>query len=606
MILRWLRGRARTAEPLAKAKEISAAAAPVPANDQAAQAAAMQIDAALNEGDTTTAQQLLAPWLEQPEPLAAFMLFAARLQRQQGNFAKALDWAEHALLEHEHPAEVHYQLGETLFCLKNIQGALDALNTALALDPNHAEAWLRYGEILARQEQYNAALEAYQTALPLCNKQQNSLAKLQIAQILHVLQKLPEATAVFQGIVAEEPTNTMAWISLGHLELLQENDTSALAAYLSVQAIYEKNKIITPLIVELHLALCYQYCGKWHEALKIYRKLHAQHPQDSKIRWYLSQCELALEHWSEGWEQYNSRFIAGASKWRPMPFPAWNGEPSPEKTLLVLADQGLGDEIMFASCISDAQKYVGHLILECEPRLEKLFTRSFPGVSIIASARERDARWLDDLPHLDYQMAAGDLPKLFRQQSINFPNHQGYLKADPERILYWRQRLAQLGPGYKVGISWRGGLSFTRQRTRSTTPEDWADILAVPGCHFVSLQYGDCQSELAQLQQLARGRVHEFPEVIPDYDETAALVMALDMVVTVCTSIVHLGGALGQPVWVLVPYAPGWRYKATGDTMPWYPSVRLFRQLHIGDWATTCQNLSTKLYEQTKKSAKAS
>lgn len=605
MILRWLRGRARTAEPLAKSKETSIAA-PVLANDQAAQAVAMQIDAALNEGDTTTAQQLLAPWLQQPEPLAAFMLFAARLQRQQGNFVKALDWAERALLEHEHPAEVHYQLGETLFCLKDIQGALDALNTALALDQNHAKAWLRYGDILAKQEKNNAALEAYQTALPLCNEKQKNLARLQIAQALHALQRWPEATAAFQEIVIEEPENTTAWTSLGNLELIKENDANALVAYLSAQAIYEKNKQKIPLVVELHLALCYQYCGKWTEALKIYQQLHTKYPRDSKICWYLSLCELALKNWPKGWELYDSRFMAGASNWRPMPFPIWNGESMPEKTLLVLADQGLGDEIMFASCIPDTQQQVSHVILECEPRLEKLFQRSFPGVSIIASERERDARWFSGLPNPDAQIAAGDLPRFFRQQSTDFPQHSGYLQADHERIQYWHQRLAELGPGYKVGISWRGGVSLTRQRTRSTTPQDWANILATPNCQFISLQYGDCQSDLAEFQQMASGRVHEFPEVIPDYDETAALVMALDLVVTVCTSIVHLGGALGKPVWVLVPYAPGWRYQAAGDTMPWYPSVRLFRQPDMGDWARVCQNLSTKLHEATKKSADVS
>lgn len=605
MILRWLRGRARAAEPLVKAKETTAAAL-VATDDQAAQAAATQIDVALNDGDTATARQLLAPWLEPAQLSPEWMLLAARLERQQGNFAQALNWAERALLEHENPAEVHYQQGETLFALKDIQGALDALNTALALDETHAKAWLRYGDILAKQEKNNAALEAYQTALPLCHEKEKNIVKLQIAQALHVLQKWPEATAAFEEIVTEEPDNTTAWVSLGHLEILQENDTNALAAYLAAQAIYEKNKQAAPLIVELHLALCHQYCGQWNDALKIYRKLHAKYPQEPKVRWYLSQCELALGHWKQGWSQHGSRFMNGASKWRPMPFPIWSGEPAPEKTLLVLADQGLGDEIMFASCIPDAKQQFGHVILECEPRLEKLFKRSFPGVAVVASARERDARWLSGLPNPDAQIAAGDLPRFFRHQSTDFPQHSGYLQADPERIQFWRDRLAQLGSNYKVGISWRGGMSLTRQRSRSTGAQDWAPILAVPGCQFVNLQYGDCQSELAQLQQLASGRVHQFPEVIPDYDETAALVMALDLVVTVCTSIVHLGGALGKPVWVLVPYAPGWRYQASGDTMPWYPEVRLFRQPHMGDWATVCQNLSTQLDEATKKLAHVS
>lgn len=606
MIFRWLRERISTQE--AQATTTAPAAVPLVDADKAAQALAIQaeIDTALNQGNITTAQQLLAPWLEQPQPAAEWMLLAARLERQQGHFSQALDWADRALLEHENPAEVHYQRGEILFALKDIQGALDAINTALALDETHAKAWLRYGDILAKQEKNNAALEAYRTALPLCTENYKNIAQLQIAKTLHALQLWEEAKTAFQEIVKEYPDNFTAWTSLGHLELIQENDEDALSSYLSAKSAYENNKTTIPLSVKLHLALCYQYCGQWLQALKLYRQLNKEYPTDSKIHWYLSQCELALGNWQEGWAQYGSRFIAGASIWRPMPFPIWNGEPAPQKTLLVLADQGLGDEIMFASCIPDVVEYFNHVILECEPRLEKLFKRSFPTISIIPSERERDARWLSGSANPDYQISSGDLPRFFRQQPANFPQHQGYLKADPERVLYWRQRLAELGPGYKIGISWRGGVSLTRQRTRSTGPAEWADILAVPDCHFISLQYGDCQSDLAQLQQLAPGRVHEFPEVIPDYDETAALVMALDLVVTVCTSIVHLGGALGQPVWVLVPYAPGWRYQAAGDTMPWYPSVRLFRQPHIGDWTGACQNLSTELCKTTKKSANTS
>lgn len=605
MIMRWLLKNFGVATPSA-VDEKSARAQHPNSRDEIAQAALIEIENALNRGDVTTAHELLTPWLAQAVPLADFMLLSARLHRQQGEFRESLEWAERALIDHRNPAEVHYQLGETLFLLKNIQGALDSLNTALALDENHAKAWLRYGDILAKQEKYNAALESYRTALPLCDESQKNITQLQIAQTLHALQRWPEATLAFREIVKDDPDNSTAWTALGHLELIQENDSNALSAYISAQSIHKKKETPIPLSVSLHLAMCYQYCGQWNEALLLYRSLHNKYPTDSKVRWYLSQCELALGHWEQGWANYNSRFMAGASVWRPMPFPIWNGENVIDKTLLVLADQGLGDEIMFASCISDAQKYVGHLILECEPRLEKIFSRSFPTISIVGSARERDARWLANLPQPDYQISAGDLPRLFRQQSTKFPNHQGYLKADPDRILYWQNRLAKLGTGYKIGISWRGGLSLTRQRTRSTNPEEWKDILSIPECHFINLQYGDCQEEHAEFHKLAPGRMHEFPEVIPDYDETAALVMALDMVITVCTSIVHLGGALGKPVWVLVPYAPGWRYQADGDTMPWYPSVRLFRQPTMGDWRTACQNLSAILCEQTKKSANRS
>ncbi len=197
--------------------------------------------------------------------------------------------------------------------------------------------------------------------------------------------------------------------------------------------------------------------------------------------------------------------------------------------------------------------------------------------------------------HIDFHVTAGSVPRQFRRSADAFPRHNGYLRPDPGRVQYWRQRLAELGPGPKVGISWRGGMPSTSRGLRSIDLPVWAPLLRSPSIHFVSLQYGDTASELDRLLCDDGIPVHSWREPIDDLDETAALVCALDLVVSVCTAVIHLSGALGRPVWILVPSSAEWRYGAAGEAMPWYPSARLFRQRTAGQWEPVLHDVERAL-----------
>ena len=155
--------------------------------------------------------------------------------------------------------------------------------------------------------------------------------------------------------------------------------------------------------------------------------------------------------------------------------------------------------------------------------------------------------------------------------------------------------LAALGPGAKIGLSWRGGTRGTRRTFRSLRLVDLLPILSVPGLRFVSLQYGDCAEDFEALRRESGIEVVHWPEAIADYEETAALCVALDMTVSVCTSVIHLNGALGKPVLVMVPAVPEWRYGVSGETMPWYPSVQLIRQAERGDWSDVFARVAADL-----------
>jgi ADP-heptose:LPS heptosyltransferase len=222
--------------------------------------------------------------------------------------------------------------------------------------------------------------------------------------------------------------------------------------------------------------------------------------------------------------------------------------------------------------------------------------RSFPGAHVRGGALEGPVPpWPEALTPIAAQIPAGSLPGLFRNRLEDFPRHSGYLVADPERVAAWRARLAELGSGPVIGVSWRGGSVTSRRDLRSMPLDLLAPVAREVGATLVSLQYTDCADELRQFHATHGVRVHHWQDAIDDYDQTAALVCALDAVVSVCTSIVHLTGALGRPGLVLVPFAAEWRYGDDGDTMPWYPSVRLFRQPRPLDWLPVVEALRGRL-----------
>jgi hypothetical protein len=405
------------------------------------------------------------------------------------------------------------------------------------------------------------------------------------------------ATAVLLDTVQWFPHVSEAWMALGHAGLQLDDDAACAMAYERAIALVDAP---SPALI-LHHGVACQQMGQWELARERFAAVVRDHPTHDIARWYLCQAELALGHWTPGWALFGARFKSGALKYRAMPFKPWNGEPAPGATLLVLADEGIGDEIMYASCLDATIARVGLCIIECEPRLTRLFKRSFPKATVVGSERGSDMSWLQGLPVPDFQVSSGDLPQIFRPDAAAFDPRRAYLKSDQRAVEDWQVRLSSnLGPGLNIGISWRGGTVQTRGRARSMPLQAWQPIFDVPGCNFVSLQYGDTRADLVQLRQILGRHVADFPEIHSDYDDTAALVGALDMVISVCTAVVHLGGALGKHVWVLAPHAPGWRYGAQAFEMPWYQDVVVWRQPTAGDWGAMCHSVSVKLSDLTK------
>jgi len=344
-------------------------------------------------------------------------------------------------------------------------------------------------------------------------------------------------------------------------------------------------------------ALLLEHLGRPAQGLALLREALRLAPHDDHTRYNLGLHQLKYGEYAEGWEGYERRrgFDNFIGRYRRFPLPQWDGGPLEGRVVLVLPEQGLGDEIMFGSCVPDLAAQARHVIVECDPKIETLLRRSFAGCTVVSRQRTVANDWINRVePRPDLQLAAGSLARRFRQRAEDFPQ-RAFLRADAAAVAAWKSRLEALGPGRKLGLSWRGGVAFTGRKRRSFSLDELLPVLRLPGVQFVSLQYTDVRDELGGLESRHSLKVHHWQDAIDDYDQTAALVCALDGVLTVCTAIVHLTGGLGRPALVMVPFGADWRYGGSGERMMWYPTVRLVRQQKVGQWTEVLDEVSRRI-----------
>jgi Flp pilus assembly protein TadD len=454
-------------------------------------------------------------------------------------------------------AEAYLNLGITRQRLGMREDARDAFAMALHFDPALPAAHFNAGVLELEAGDPEAAAACFTEAVRLEPAYPEALSNLGLVQFRY-LGHLDEAEKSLQGALAARPGFPDAIANLGMLRHDQ---------------------------------------GRFREAQALYDKALRDDPGMPEARLNRSLLRLARSEFGLGWPEYEARRHANTHFVRRFErYPEWDGAPAPERTLLVYGEQGLGDEIMFASCLPEAIAATRHCVIDCSPKLAVLFGRSFPTATVHGGPQdEADLSWLSRAPAIDLQIAIGSLPRFFRRSAAAFPRHSGYLEVDPDKTARWRARLASLGDGLKVGISWRGGTSKTRRDSRSASLEALLPLLANRSVRFVSLQYTDCATELARIATDHGVRIEHWQDAIDDYDETAGLVAALDLVVTVQTAVAHLAGALGRPAWVMVPVVPEWRYLLKGERLPWYPSLRLFRQERPGEWQPAVERIAAEL-----------
>lgn len=503
----------------------------------------------------------------------------AREAAQAGDPQRARALLEDALARDPASADVHSDLGNVHALLGDEAQAERCYEAALARAPEHAAALANLAALRARRGDRAAALEGYRRALRADPWSERALEGL--------VGWLPddavprEDIALVRAIVERYPDHAAAHAALGRLHLRGWFDGAPALEHLERALALGRREADTFAAygVALHES------GRFDDALAAYDAALAAAPEHVLARFHRATTLLTLGRFGAAWPDYELRLLSEDRPRRTFPFPRWAGETLAGKTILVHAEQGIGDEILFASCLPQVIATARCCVIDCAPKLAPIFARSFPAATVHAGLQSDPVDWAAPLG-IDVQVPIGSLALHLRREAGDFPPPAAYLSAEEAKVGRWRERLHALGPGRAIGVSWRGGTSRTRAERRSLALDEFAPVLRLPGHHFVSLQYGPgVAAEVAQLEAATGLRVHHWPEAIDDYDETAALVVALDGVVSVCTAIVHLGGALGRPVWVATPRVPEWRYGAQGERMPWYPNVRLRRQTQVGDWA---------------------
>lgn len=376
------------------------------------------------------------------------------------------------------------------------------------------------------------------------------------------------AINLFWSALVGQPDFQEALIDLGVALKREHHDERARAAWEKALALGENKEIL------INLATLTADSGGPDEALGFLNRALAIAPDERDGLWNKALALLAKGEWADGWDLHESR--RQLDHWHPrerFKLDDWEGEPG--KHVLVHGEQGLGDEVMYLSCLPDILARSRKVTVECEPRLIPLIERSFPGVRAYGTQEECPE---DDY---DFILPMGTLPKLFRRSPEAFPGTP-YLKTDPQRVAHYQRELAKLGPRPWIGLGWFGGVSETRPHVRSV-PLAWL-LPVMAGRTCVSVQYG----------QLS---IHDAEEVgLPILDETlgksldeqAALVEACDCVVTVCQTLAHLSGALGKTAFVMTPTRCSWRYgygvEGERESMPWYGSVHLLRQQKAMEW----------------------
>ena len=483
------------------------------------------------------------------------------------------------------------RLGDLLRLGGRLAEAVAVLESALDQDPESPAAWTALGLVLREQGRAAAAIESFERALSL---EPHSVQALhQIGSILRYENRIEEAELRFRQALKARPDDPRLLIELAMVLGDQMRYDEAFACI--EQALAREPSSTLALAAK---GILLDLTGREREAQALLESAAATAAGDSDVGYNLAIVRLRHGKFGAGWAGFELRrqkenFVG---RYRKFPFREWQGEPVDGKGILVYPEQGLGDEIMYASCLSDLAARGARIALECNPKLGELFRRSFPACTVLPRPRTMVNDWVNRIePRPDYQVPIGSLPRFFRNTLADFPGHHGYLKADPDKTAAWRERLAALGPARKIGLSWQGGVGHTGKARRSLTLEKLLPVLRLPGLEFVNLQYTEVRAELDELAALHGVRVHHWQEAIDDYDQTAALVCALDGVLTVCTALVHLTGALGRAATVLVPFGSDWRYGAEGSRMPWYPSIHLVRQTRIGDWSDVLERVAQGL-----------
>jgi Tfp pilus assembly protein PilF len=464
-------------------------------------------------------------------------------------------------------ARARYVTGLTQLGSGQAEAAIETLRNVLALDPSHAGA--RRNLIRALTAVRDHASIIAETAYALRDAPDSAELHFLRGTALNALSRPSEAREALTAAVALNPSFAPGWLNLGNALMDLDEPQSA-------EAHCRHALGLDPGLVEAQVSLGFILTaqGRLGEAIAVLETAIHDHPTNVHAHWNLAAAALLAGDLPRGFAEYEwrKRHDRFRHDFVSLHGPVWNGSDPRGRTILVRAEQGLGDTVQFARYLAAIVQRGGTPLLACEPSLIPLL-KCMAGVEVISKH--------DPLPEYDAWIDQMSLPHVLGTTLATIPLSAGYLSADPASI---PAHCAGLPSGRRIGLAWSGNPMHRNDRRRTPPVEVFAPLAALPGIPVVSLIP---DRTLPGIAGPARP--------LTDYAETAALIAALDLIVTVDTSIAHVAGALGKPTWVLLPYAPDWRWLLQRNDTPWYDSIRLFRQPSPGDWASVIASVIAAL-----------
>jgi len=462
---------------------------------------------------------------------------------------------------------------------------------ASELDPHNPLIYYNMGRALMRRRRDVEALEAFQKSMELDSSKVEPFTSF--AGMLRLMEKLDESEVFIRSALEQFPEDPL---------LLTET-----ANNLQFNFEFKESEKLARKILKLYplcgaaivtLAIVLVHTGEEEEVLELYKKAFEMMPDQPTIPYNYALTMFCYGHLEEAWKHYRSRWkVEGsASPVRAFPQDLWDGSSLEGKKIVLYGEQGLGDEIRHASMVPDMLKMGAEVHVECEPRLVDLFQRSFEGAKVFPCPyTDAESGNMD----LDFQSPILDLGGFLRPTIDSFPSdpNHAFLKADPERIAFWGDRMEALGPRPKVGMIWQSSKAVGGRGRWGATVEELAPILTIAGIDFVNLMYTECSDDRAKMQELYGVNLHTWDDIDlkDDQDDLCALISNLDLVVSHTSSVAYTAAGLGIPTFNFMPIMIYFDLLGHPEAPGWAPSLRYFRKEIHEDWDSTLDIIAVEV-----------
>jgi len=486
-----------------------------------------------------------------------------------GQVDQAIAACRQAIILNPKDPGAYGNLGNALRSKGNLDEAIDACRQAIALNPNFPDAYNNLGVALKKHGQLDEAIAAFRQAIVL--KPKYAEAHSNLGNALQDKGLWDEAISAYRQAMALKPSYAEAHNNLGTALQVSGYLDEAIAAYrqaMTVRANYAE--------AHSNLGSALQAKGHLDKAITAFCQAITLKPDYAEAHHNLSLALLVQGDFRQGWEEYEWRWhVAGLrSVRRDFTQPQWDGSPLKGHTILLHSEQGFGDTIQFIRYLPLVAQRGGRVIVECPPELHRLLKAMNANIPFVPRGQS--------LPNFDVHSPLLSLPKVMGTTLASIPGNVPYLHADAADVALWRNRLAEQSDCKKVGLVWAGSRQHKNDGNRSLKLASLGALSQVPGMCFFSLQKGEASSQATTPPQGMT--LIDVSQQLNDFADTAALIANLDLIIAVDTAVAHLAGAMGKPVWTLLPFMPDWRWLLERQDSPWYPTMRLFRQPSIGDW----------------------